>query len=37
MIDGVDVSDPESGTVWLFANHNWIQEVQVIGLGASAE
>jgi outer membrane receptor protein involved in Fe transport len=37
MVDGVDVSDPESGTVWLFSNHNWIQEVQVIGLGASAE
>ncbi len=37
MIDGVDVGDPESGTVWLFANYNWIQEVQVVGLGASAE
>jgi hypothetical protein len=37
MIDGVDVSDPEGGTIWLFANHNWIQEVQVIGLGADAE
>ena len=37
MIDGVDMSDPEGGTIWVFANHNWIQEVQVIGLGASAE
>lgn len=37
MVDGVDVSDPESGTIWLFSNHNWIQEVQVIGLGAAAE
>lgn len=37
MVDGVDVSDPEGGTIWLFANHNWIQEVQVIGLGANAE
>ena len=37
MIDGVDVSDPEGGTIWLFANYNWIQEVQVIGLGAAAE
>jgi outer membrane receptor protein involved in Fe transport len=37
MIDGVDVSDPEGGTVWLFANYNWIQEVQVVGLGAAAE
>ena len=37
LIDGVDVSDPESGTIWVFANHNWIQEVQVVGLGAPAE
>jgi hypothetical protein len=37
MIDGVDVSDPEAGTQWLFAAYNWIQEVQVIGLGAPAE
>lgn len=37
MIDGVDVSDPEGGTIWVFANHNWIQEVQVVGLGANAE
>ena len=25
------------GTIWVFANHNWIQEVQVIGLGATAD
>jgi hypothetical protein len=37
LIDGVDVSDPESGTIWVFANHNWIEEVQVVGLGAPAE
>ncbi len=37
LIDGVDVSDPEGGTIWVFANYNWIQEVQVIGLGAPAE
>ena len=37
LIDGVDVGDPEGGTIWVFANHNWIQEVQVIGLGANAE
>jgi hypothetical protein len=37
MVDGVNVSDPEGGTVWLFTNHNWMQEVQVIGLGAPAE
>ncbi len=37
MIDGVDVSDPRGGTQWLFANYNWFQEVQVVGLGAPAE
>jgi hypothetical protein len=37
LIDGVDVSDPEGGTIWVFASHNWLQEVQVIGLGAGAE
>jgi hypothetical protein len=36
-IDGVDLGDPYGGTIWVFANHNWIQEVQVIGLGAPAE
>jgi hypothetical protein len=37
LIDGVDTSDPEGGTQWMFANYNWFQEVQVIGLGAPAE
>jgi hypothetical protein len=37
MFDGVDVSDPRSGTAWVFANYNWIQEVQVVSLGAAAE
>ena len=37
LIDGVDTSDPEQGAQWLFANYNWFQEVQVIGLGAPAE
>ncbi len=36
-LDGVDVSDPEGGTPWVFPNYNWIQEVQVIGIGAPAE
>lgn len=36
-IDGVDLGDPYGGTIWVFANHNWIQEVQLIGLGAAAE
>jgi hypothetical protein len=37
MIDGVDVSDPDGGSPWSFFNYNWIQEVQVVGLGANAE
>ncbi|MBE3124015.1 MAG: HD domain-containing protein, partial [Planctomycetes bacterium] len=37
MIDGVDVSDPDAGTIWVFAGYNWIQEVQVVSLGAAAE
>jgi outer membrane receptor protein involved in Fe transport len=37
LIDGVDVSDPDGGSAWSFFNYNWIQEVQVVGLGANAE
>ena len=37
LIDGVDVGDPEGGTIWVFASHNWLQEVQISGLGANAE
>jgi hypothetical protein len=37
LIDGVDVGDPEGGTIWVFASHNWLQEVQIEGLGANAE
>ena len=37
LIDGVDVGDPEGGTIWVFASHNWLQEVQIAGLGANAE
>src|SRR5262249_29659666 len=36
-LDGVDVSDPEGGTPWMFPNYNWLQEVQVVGIGAPAE
>lgn len=35
--DGVDASDPVMGGIWQIPNYNWIQEVQVIGLGAPAE
>lgn len=36
-LDGVNVSDPEGGTPWVFPNYNWLQEVQVAGIGAPAE
>lgn len=36
-LDGVNVSDPEGGTPWVFPNYNWLQEVQVTGIGAPAE
>lgn len=37
LMDGVDVSDPEGGTPYAFFNYNWIEEVQVVSLGANAE
>lgn len=36
-IDGAGVSDPEGGAIGVLADHNWLQEVQVIGLGAGAD
>lgn len=36
-LDGVDISDPGSGEHWLLPNFDWLQEVQVSGLGADAE
>ena len=36
-LDGVDVSNPASGEHWILPNFDWIQEVQVTGLGADAE
>ena len=35
--DGVEVAAPSGGTVWSFPNPDTIQEVQVVGVGASAE
>lgn len=35
--DGLDISDPASGSYWVFPNYNWIEEVEVVGLGAPAE
>ena len=35
--DGVDISSPIHGDNWVLPNYNWIEEVQVIGIGAPAE
>ena len=35
--DGVDISNPVDGSYWIYPNYNWIEEVQVIGIGAPAE
>ena len=36
-VDGVDVSDPRRGGLFAEYDPNWIQEVQVSGIGSSAE
>jgi hypothetical protein len=36
-LDGVDVSDPTTGDQWVFPSMDWVQEVEVAGLGADAE
>lgn len=36
-LDGVNVSDPAGTGQWIFPNVDWLQEVQVSGLGADAE
>jgi len=36
-MDGVDVSDPELGSQWVLPSMDWVQEVQIAGLGADAE
>jgi hypothetical protein len=37
LMDGVDVSDPEAGTPWSFFNYNWVDQIQIVSLGANAE
>ena len=37
LMDGVDVSDPEGGTPWSFFNYNWVEQIQIVALGANAE
>lgn len=36
-LDGVNVSDPAGTGQWILPNVDWLQEVQVSGLGADAE
>jgi outer membrane receptor protein involved in Fe transport len=36
-IDGVDVSDPEGGTAWVFNDPNIIDDVKVMGVGLPSE
>lgn len=36
-MDGVDVSDPEGGTAWVFLDYNVIEEAKIMGIGLNAE
>jgi outer membrane receptor protein involved in Fe transport len=36
-IDGLEASAPETGSVWIYANPDAIEEIQVLGIGAPAE
>jgi hypothetical protein len=36
-LDGATMNDPETGGTWVFANYNWIQRIDITGLGADAE
>ena len=36
-VDGVDMSAPETGSVWFLPNYDLVEEIQVIGVGAPAE
>ncbi len=36
-LDGVNVAEPGSGTYWLLPSIQWMQEIQIGGLGANAE
>ncbi|WLT30834.1 TonB-dependent receptor [Geothrix sp. PMB-07] len=37
LLDGMNIGDPSTGTPWIYSNPEWFQEVQVGGIGASAE
>jgi hypothetical protein len=36
-LDGVDVSDPEAGSAWVFNDPNIIEEAKIMGIGLPAE
>lgn len=36
-VDGVDVSDPEAGSAWVFLDYNIVEEAKVMGIGLPAE
>jgi len=36
-MDGVNVADPDAGSVWVFLDHNIIEEAKVTGVGLPAE
>ena len=36
-VDGVDVSDPEAGSAWVFVDPNIVEESKIMGIGANAE
>ncbi len=37
LLDGVNVGDPGASSQWIFPNMDWIEEIQVGGVGAPAE
>jgi len=37
MLDGINVSDPDAGAVWVYLDHNIIGEAKVMGVGLPAE
>ena len=37
LMDGVDVSDPEGGSAWVFSDHNIIEEAKIMAVGLPAE
>ncbi len=36
-LDGVDVSDPEAGSAWVFNDPNIVEEAKIMGIGLPAE